>query len=187
MPPENYKKITMAAIAVLIIGIVVIAVMTSDNKKEQPSSPGSQRGMVPPGPMTGTPMQPPAEQLGELPDDPKELALLGDRYFETGRFADAVQIYQKVLEKDPNDIDTYNDMGLALHYIKQSDAAIDILKKGAQIMPSYQRLWMSLGFIQMAVGKNDEARKSLEKAVELNPRNDVGEEARKLLDSLKTK
>lgn len=188
MATESYKKLTIAVIVIFVAGIVVFAVLTSDYKKEGPSNAGAQRGTAPTGPVMGAPpAQMPTEQLGALPDDPKELALLGDRYFESRRYDLAVPVYQKVLEKDPNDIDTYNDLGLALHYTRQSEAAIEVLKKGAQVMPSYQRIWLSLGFILNAVGRNDEAKTAFQKAVELDPMNDVGQEAQKMIASMNKK
>jgi tetratricopeptide (TPR) repeat protein len=126
----------------------------------------------------------PEDELGEDADNPKALAQLGDRYFEGGRYVEAVDIYNKVLSLDPNDVDTYNDLGLAYQYLKQPDKAIETLRKGSEIMPSYQRIWISLGFVLSSAGNNTEAKTALSKAVELGPDTPVGIEAKRMLGQI---
>jgi tetratricopeptide (TPR) repeat protein len=119
--------------------------------------------------------------MGVDTKNPQALALLGDQYFESSRFNQAIEIYKKVLELDPRDIDTYNDLGLAYQYVNRTDLAIDILQKGVKEGPSHQRIWLSLGFVYMSAGNNAEAKKALKKAAELNPRTDIGQEAIRML------
>jgi len=126
----------------------------------------------------------PAES-GVDENDPKALAMFGDRYFENGRYAEAIDVYKKVLVLDPNDIDTYNDLGLAYQYSNQTAKAIEILKKGSEIMPSYQRIWISLGFVSASAGKTEDAKTALAKAVELGPDTPVGKEANRMLSQMK--
>lgn len=116
---------------------------------------------------------------------PESLSLMGDNYFESGKYVQAIDIYRKVLELNPKDVDTYNDLGLSLHYIKQSNEAVDILKKGAQIDPNYQNIWLSLGFVLAQTGRNNEAKVTLQHTKMINPDSPQGQEAGKLLDYLK--
>lgn len=125
------------------------------------------------------------DELGANANDPKSLARLGDRYFESGKHVEAINIYKKVLSLDPNDVDTYNDLGLSYYYTNQNDKSIETLKKGSEVIPSYQRIWMSLGFVSASTGKKEEAKTAFAKAVELNPDSTVGKEARRMLDQLK--
>jgi tetratricopeptide (TPR) repeat protein len=185
MPAENYKKWTIAAVGILIAAIVIFAVTTSDHKEKKLPSGGGQTNALPSGPLMDSNMQTPGGQMENLLDNPEKLALLGDQYFETGRYDKAVQAYEKVLRLKPDDADTYNDMGLALYYLGRPAPALEILKKGTQVAPSYQRMWLSLGFVLMSSGKNEEAKKSLTKAAQLDPRTDVGQEAKKLLERIK--
>ncbi|MBI5409653.1 MAG: tetratricopeptide repeat protein [Nitrospirae bacterium] len=184
MPAENYKKWTVVAVLVIAAAVVLFAVITSERKTETTSVGGSQQSPTPTGPLTDFATQPPM-QPDKLSEDPKQLAMLGDQYFENGRYDLAVQMYEKALQKAPNDVDTYNDMGLALHYLGRPDAAVNALMKGTQVTPSYQRVWLSLGFVLMSTGKNDEAKTALKKAAELNPGSDMGQEAQRMLGSLK--
>ena len=114
-------------------------------------------------------------------DDPVLLNEQGDNLFVQKRYAEAIPFYQRVLDLDPDDIDAHNDLGLALHYVGQSAQAIDILNKGAEKAPNYQRIWLSLGFVSANAGDSTAARKALETARTLDPDNPIGKEADRLL------
>ncbi|MBI5740080.1 MAG: tetratricopeptide repeat protein [Nitrospirae bacterium] len=185
MPSGKYKKLTIAVITALIIGIVILAVTTSDHKEGGVPSSGAQRNSVPSGPVMDSNARSPIDQLEDLPDDPEELTALGDKYFETGRYDKAARAYEKAIQKRPNDVDAYNDLGLSLHFMKRSDDAADILRKGTQVDPSYQRVRLSLGYVLMSSGQKEEAKVILKKVVEMNPDTDIGIEAKRLLTFLK--
>jgi tetratricopeptide (TPR) repeat protein len=168
MPLESYKKWSIAAIFAVISAVLILSLMEPPDYREE---------------KTGLPSAPLLE-TGKMPDDPKSLSVIGDKYFEGGRFEKAIEVYEKVLELDPNDVDTYNDLGLAYHYTGKSDIAIEKLKKGTEVMPSYQRVWLSLGFVLVSTGITEDAKPVLKKAVELDPDSTVGLEAKRMLDLL---
>jgi tetratricopeptide (TPR) repeat protein len=119
-----------------------------------------------------------------IQDNPQLLAKLGDERFSERRYPEAVELYQKVLALDPNDIDTHNDLGLALHYLGRSNEALVVLKQGVEKNPKFQRIWLTLGFVQMKTAEKDEAKFALQQALEIDPGNAVGAEAKRLLSSL---
>ncbi len=121
----------------------------------------------------------------ESMDDPEQLSHLGDKYFESSRFPEAIEAYEKALKLNPKDVDTYNDLGLALHYTSRSDKAVEILRKGTEVNPSFQRIWLSLGFVLTATGKGEEAKTALNKAVAIDPNSTQGQEAKRLLGLVK--
>lgn len=173
MPPEPYKKLAVAIIVAAAAGFFVVSLVTSPSFRTK--EPARER----------TGMTPPIEEAGVDMENPQSLALLGDEYFESERYAQAVEIYKQALELSPADVDIYNDLGLAYHYSGQPVLAVDTLKKGIKVNPSYQRIWLSLGYVLMSTGKDEEARQALEKAAGLNPGSDVGQEAEKMLGLLK--
>lgn len=116
---------------------------------------------------------------------PEDLALMGDKYFESGNYIQAIALYRKVLALNPKDVDTYNDLGLSLHYTNQSNEAVDILRQGAQLNPNYQNIWLSLGFVLTQTGRNDEAKIALQHTQKINPASPQGQEAAKLLEYLR--
>ena len=178
MPLKSYKKWILATIIAVAAGIFIVSlILTPSYMTEKTAGEGTTaRG---PGNVISV------ENLGVDIDNPQSLALLGDKYFETGRYIQAIEIYKKVLKLSPNDVDTYNDLGLAYHYTGNPELAVDTLKNGTEVMPSHQRIWLSLGYVLMSSGKNQEARQALEKAAELNPETDVGQEASRMIGLLK--
>ncbi len=125
------------------------------------------------------------ELLAQTPESPTLLAELGDMYFERAEYFQAVQEYEKVLKLAPGDIDTYNDLGLSYYYIGRPEDAIRSLNKGIEKDPSFQRIWLSLGFIQASNRNMEEARKALEKAIDIDPATGVGMEAQRILGSIR--
>jgi tetratricopeptide (TPR) repeat protein len=123
-------------------------------------------------------------QLDSLPEDPAYLANLGDKYFESNRFEQAIEIYKKAIELNPNDVDTINDLGLAYFYTKNTDEAVSTLRTGTEVNPSFQRIWLSLGYVLMSSGKNEEARQALQKTINLAPDSGVGQEASRMMGLL---
>jgi len=188
MPAENYKKFIIIGIVVLVAAIALFAIMTGSPYKPQQSAVSTpNRTAQPGGPLVDinpnrlTPMG----ELGVDMKDPAALAELGDRYFESRNYGQAIELYKKVIELKPDDMDTYNDLGLAYFYSKQSELAVTTLKKGTEVMPSFQRIWLSYGFVLMSTGSNEEAKTALKTAADLEPGSEVAQEANRMLGLVK--
>lgn len=117
-------------------------------------------------------------------EDPQILASLGDRYFAEKDYRQAIKVYERALEITPDDVETHNDLGLSLHYTGQSSRAIEILKAGASKVPGFQRIYLTLGFVQAQTGDTEAAKGAFARAVELNSDNRVGKEAKRMLMDL---
>ncbi len=188
MAVESYKKWIVSGIVILFALIVIFAVMSSSPyKPENSARTSTQRSAPPPGLILESNLNKviPLEELDGDMNDPQSLALLGDKYFENSNFPQAIEIYKKVLELNPDDIDTYNDLGLAYHYVRKSDLAAETLKKGIEKMPTFQRIRLSLGFVLMSADKNEEAKLVLKEAAELEPGSEIGQEATRMLGLIK--
>ncbi len=114
----------------------------------------------------------------------EELARTADRHFTDGRFEEAADEYTRLLEQAPHSIDIYNNLGLTLHYIDRNQEAIRHIEKGIALDATHQRIWLTLGFVQGSMGEVDAARRAYSKAVELDPKSQVGREASRLLNEL---
>ena len=121
------------------------------------------------------------ELLDQNPDNPLLLAELGDILFERGDFGRAAIEYERVIKLSPEDVDTLNDLGLSYHFISRPEDAVNTLRKGIEIDPDFQRIWLSMGFVQASNRNYDEARQALSKAIELAPDSDIGVEAQRIL------
>ena len=181
MAIETYKKISIAVIVLSIAAVVVIATITS-NKNKGSSSEERKETSSPAGPMKAPE---PLKGASAFPDDPIKLAAIGDTYFEQQNFAQAMIVYDKTLSLDPNDVDTHNDLGLAYLYTGKADKAIETHKKGAEVNPKYQRIWLSLGFSYLSHNNNEEGKQALEKAHALDPDSNMGKEAKRMIGLIK--
>ncbi|MEJ2182353.1 MAG: tetratricopeptide repeat protein [Nitrospirota bacterium] len=180
MAETSYKKWILGLVLLLLVGGAVL-VLTG-----LPRRGGEREPLVPAAPAEGFAAKERnlREQIRNSPERAELYASLGDLYFEQQDFARAADEYEEALKRNPQDADTYNDLGLALHYLGQEDKAVETLRKGTDADPSYQRIWLSLGYVLLSSGKTREARDALERAVELGPETTMGREARKFLQGL---
>jgi Flp pilus assembly protein TadD len=83
----------------------------------------------------------------------------------------------------PN-VNTYNNLGITLFYLGRSDDALRRLNEGIALDPSYQRIWLTLGFVNGQLGNFREARTALNRAVGMGADNEIGQSAMQMLDGL---
>jgi tetratricopeptide (TPR) repeat protein len=178
----------LAAIFLGFYGFAVFA-FTRDYYLRHPP----QRSTTPPAPHalsapTGAPagLAPQTETAvdGIIGSDPRLLAQEGDRLFGAGRYEAAVARYRQALALNESDVDTRNDLGLALHYLGQSDEALEVLRIGAEMDPEFQRIWLTYGFVAAQSGRPQAARDAFEQAIALDSEAAVTAEARRMLEQL---
>lgn len=108
----------------------------------------------------------------------------GDEHFERREYQQASAAYARALKLAPGDVELHNNLGLTLHYQGRTAEALAALKDGVQVDASYQRIWLTLGFVQAGAGDTAAARTALERAVELAPESPIGQEAGRMLGRL---
>ena len=96
--------------------------------------------------------------------DPAELSRQADVYFANRQYDKAVEMYERLLVFDPNRVDTYNNLGLTLHYLGRSTEALGKLNDGITLEPDHQRIWLTLGFVHSQLGNAEQARVALARA-----------------------
>jgi tetratricopeptide (TPR) repeat protein len=117
-------------------------------------------------------------------DDPLEISRQANEYFTNKQYDKAAELYERLLEFAPNDVDTYNNLGITLHYLGKSSDAIVRLKEGVAIDPTHQRSWLTLGFVNSQTGDTEQARSALSTAVMINADNEIGQSALNMLEAL---
>ena len=120
-------------------------------------------------------------QLFDNPNDFNTLSALGDLYFESAQYFEAIQTYDKALAVNPMCADCLNDQGLAYFYAGDANSAIDSLDKAIAINPDYPNTWLSKGFILISEGRYQEAIAPLNKVKELDTVGTLTMEADKFL------
>lgn len=123
------------------------------------------------------------ERLNNNPKDHQALAGVADSYFGLQRYREAIEYYKKAIELDSKDVDSYNDLGLAYHYIGESSEGLKFVEHGIRVNPLYQRIWLTKGYILATAGKVSEAMTAWEKAYALGPETDVGKAAKGFMEN----
>ena len=144
-----FLSIVIAFIAGVIVG--VIATVTYEDKTT-PIPPAIKQ----PTP-SSAPAGPPADVQKQidhlqsvLKNDPKNLNALvhlGNAYFDSGQFDQAIETYSKALEIDPNNADVRTDLGIMYRRKGEFDRAIAEFKKAAEIDPRHANSRYNLGIV----------------------------------------
>lgn len=119
-----------------------------------------------------------------LPDDPIEVSRQANEFFASAQYEQAAVLYEKLLTFGPDNADTYNNLGITLHYLGRSDEALRKLNEGIASDPSHQRIWLTLGFVNSQLGNTDDARSALTKATQLGSDETIRKSAQDMLGNL---
>ena len=116
--------------------------------------------------------------------DPLVTLSQADEFFSNGQYGKAAELYEQLLASGSGDANTYNNLGLTLHYLGRSEEALLVLNEGVALDSSYQRIWLTLGYVNSQLGNAAQARMALTTAVQMGVDSDVGQSAMKMLDAL---
>ena len=117
-------------------------------------------------------------------DDPVEISRQANEHFTSKQYDKAADLYERLLVFNPNNVDTYNNLGITLHYLGRSTEAIRRLNEGVAVDPTHQRIWLTLGFVNSQLGDTEQARTALNTASKMDPDNEIGKSAIKMLADL---
>ncbi len=116
--------------------------------------------------------------------DPDVVSHLANEAFAAKQYDRAADLYEQLLALRPNDVLVHNNLGITLHYLGRSAEALRVLDQGVSMDPTYQRIWLTLGFVNSQVGNIPQARAALTTATELDAGSEVGQSAAEMLASL---
>lgn len=98
-----------------------------------------------------------------------ELLQSGVRLHLAGNLDQARQIYQQALDRDPNDANALNLLGLLGWQTGQYAQAAEQLRRAIEIDPSQAAFYANLGEAQRGLGQFDEAIENYRQAIRLQP------------------
>lgn len=104
------------------------------------------------------------------PNDHRVKMMRADALRQVGDFAQARQIYQAIVEKDPS-AKAYHGLGLIAAAEKDFTTAAKALNRAASLAPIDVRILNDLGYLQLLQGQREAARLNLHKAAELDANN----------------
>lgn len=115
------------------------------------------------------------------PNDFATLSILADMYFESGRYVEAFETYDKAIAVNPRCADCYNDRGLSLFYIGDAASALESFDKAIAIDPGYVHAWLSKGYVLTSAGRYQEAVAPLNRVKELDKNGALAQQADEFL------
>jgi tetratricopeptide (TPR) repeat protein len=200
------------AVLTLVIGIAVgyfargSAAGTSPTESAQaaaPANPGSS-GNAPLGaaqlPGIGSPQQqqavspealakaaePLLAQLKSNPNDFDTTSKLGNLYYDSQAYPQAIEYYEKALAVQPKNPDVRTDLGTSYWYTGDADKAIANFEKALAVRPNHPGTLFNLGIVKWQ-GKNDPkgAVAVWEKLLATNPDYPQKDEVQSLIERAK--
>jgi tetratricopeptide (TPR) repeat protein len=121
------------------------------------------------------------------PNNAVPRAQLGDLYFGSERFDDALKWYEQALALTPNDVRVSSQLAMTYYYTNQTDRALQQLERSTKIDPKHAESWLNLGFVR-AFGKQDlnGAEQAWQQVIKIAPEGPEGQAAKRALDSLRS-
>lgn len=107
--------------------------------------------------------------LGQTPDQPIALHLLGMVFHQTGNNPKAIELLEKSLHAAPHYAQAYNNLGVILNAEGRTGDAVRSYRKAIASNPKYAEAHKNLGAILATLGKFNEALDSYRQSVMLNP------------------
>ena len=109
-----------------------------------------------------------------MPEQQQSLTLqqaidLGVQHHNAGRLPEAENIYQQILQADPNQPVALHLLGVIAHQTGKNDIAVDLITKALAIKPDYPDAHYNLGNALRELGKPDDAVTSYRKALAIKP------------------
>lgn len=95
----------------------------------------------------------------------------GVQMFQQGRYEEAIALFQKVLEKEPDSVDARYNLALSLLRSGKQDEAIALLEKVIEMKPDMMETYLALGECYFNMGENEKAKSYFEQALEKEPNN----------------
>lgn len=103
------------------------------------------------------------------PDDHAALRALADVEFRAGWPADALPLWQALLERRPDDIQARLRVGESLTRLGFQDRAVASFRDGVALLPQSDAMWLALAQAEEDAGDRDAAREAYERALALHP------------------
>ena len=166
--------------------LLIFGLISCDDKKAQPVTQAQQT----PAPATNDPSQAIKQlnaRLSENPNDFNALSTLGDLYFQTSQYMEAIEVYDKALAVNPMSADCLNDKGLAHYFVGDAQSALESLDRAILAEPEYVNAWLSKGWVLLNLGRYQEAIEPLNKVKELDTTGTLSWEADKFLKMIAEK
>ena len=109
-------------------------------------------------------------EVSNNPQNTKAWIQLGHIYFDTDKYDQAINAYEKALELNPNDADVLTDLGIMYRRSHQPRKALEKFDKAITVDPKHENSRLNKGIVLMNdLGDRDGAVQAWEELLEINP------------------
>ena len=103
--------------------------------------------------------------------NPKIEEKLGELYGkDMGELEKSIIFLNKAYNSLPNDASIVQKLGVAFAISGNNERAAELFKRGTVLDSANANLWLNLGYIHAGLGNQEESKRSLDKAYELDPK-----------------
>lgn len=102
-------------------------------------------------------------------EEPETLNALGISFTDAGRPAEALPVFARVLEIDPDNAVAYQNTGISLLKLDRPEEARQNLEKAIALGKRHARAWNALGVAWMRLGDPKKAIEAWQRCLEMNP------------------
>jgi len=93
----------------------------------------------------------------------------GDQYYDAENYKTAITYYNRVLEIDPNNLETLNKIGLSYFFSGQDSKALEHFDKAISIDPTFYKPYYNKALVYEKLGQFDKSLVYFDKAFEVDP------------------
>ncbi|MBI5441742.1 MAG: tetratricopeptide repeat protein [Deltaproteobacteria bacterium] len=156
-------------------------------------APGVSSGPVPPVAAPGSALGSASAEIKELTQivarDPKNRPAwmrLGNLYFDSSQYMDAIQAYTKALELEPKDPDVITDRAVMYRSIGDFQRAASEFRRASELDPKHLNSLMNLGVVlRYDLNDAEGAIKAWQSYLDRNPPPDMAQRIRGELETLR--
>lgn len=109
------------------------------------------------------------EAVKKKPDYGVDYLLLGEAYFELGRYTEAIEPFKEAIRLKPDNAAAHCRLGLAYWSSGRDMLAIESFKQAISIQPDYAEAYNWLGCVYSKVGRYTEAIEAFKEAIRIKP------------------
>lgn len=184
-------QVIIIAASCFVVGWIMGMVMTNMiNKGPRPVSSAAQPPPILPPPSFLDNLSAASRELKmTVEKDPNNLAAwtkLGNIYFDSNQYMDAIDAYTKALELNPNNPDIITDRAIMYRKIKNFTMAADEFRRAAEMDPNHLNSATNLGLVlRWDLEDFEGAIKAWEMALKRNPPPDQANQIKREIETLK--
>jgi tetratricopeptide (TPR) repeat protein len=113
--------------------------------------------------------------------DPAALLQQANELHDSRKFSEAIGVYKKYLDVNPNNVDARVDLGICYFELGDFQAARAEMEKGLTINPKHQLAYYNLGIVSMQERNIEQARRWFEHTIAIDSTTEIAKRSRMMI------